>query len=450
MKYGEFLEDLKGWLRIPSVSALEEYRESVREAAEFTAGLFRKAGLEAVEVVEDEEGGHALVRGELLGVEGAPTLLCYGHYDVQPAEPLELWRTPPFEPTVVGEDLFARGAADDKGLALILIQAVERFHRRGERPPVNLKFLFEGEEESGGGHIERYVRANGEQLRADAALLCDTEMFAPGLPTICTGLRGILYGELWVRTAEGDLHSGVYGGGVPNAVMAAAQMMAGLKDREGRILIPGLYEAVERPSEAERESWAGLPFDAERWRTEEAKAKGYSGEPEYGLLERLWARPTLEVHGIRGGFTGEGSKTVIPCEAVVKLSMRLVPGVGSELAKELLAAALAEQAGPGVEARLRILHANEACVIGTENRFVRRAAEAMEEVFGAKTVYMRSGGSIPIVGLFAQHLGIPAVLPGFGLPDDNLHAPNEKVHLPNVARGIAAMERYFLKLGGGE
>lgn len=446
MSYDEFLADLTQWLKIPSVSSDPALRPQVAQAAAFCAQLFQQAGLENVRLIEDPEHGHPLVYGEVLTNPSAPTLLCYGHYDVQPAEPLELWNTPPFEPTQLGEDLFARGAADDKGLALILIKAVERFHRRGERPPINLKFLFEGEEESGGNHIARYLDANAETLKADAVLLCDTEMFAPGLPTLTTGLRGILYGEIYVRTAEGDLHSGVYGGGAPNAVLEAAKIVAALKDEEGRIAIPEIYAAVERPSEAELASWDTLPFDDEAWRRQDAKVFVLRGEPEYGLLERLWARPTLEIHGIRGGFTGEGSKTVIPAEALVKFSLRLVPGLTPELASRALRNALTDLSPSGIIVTLRILHEAEATLIDPSHPFIQTCAQVMSEVFGRETVYMRSGGSIPIVGLFLQKLGIPSIMPGFGLPDDNLHAPNEKVHLPNIARGIDSIEAYFRAL----
>jgi acetylornithine deacetylase/succinyl-diaminopimelate desuccinylase-like protein len=447
MPYEEFLSDLKAWLEIPSVSADPARREDVRRAALFTAALFEKAGLGGVRVIEDAKGGHPLVYGETKCDPGAPTLLCYGHYDVQPPDPIELWRTPPFDPTQVGEDLYARGAADDKGLALILAKAVERFRRRGEKPKLNLKFLYEGEEESGGDHIGRYLEAHRGELAADAALLCDTEMFARGLPTLTVGLRGILYGELHVRTAQGDLHSGVYGGGAPNAVYEAARIVAGLKDEEGRIGIPGLYEYVERPTEAELRSWESLPFDEEAWRREDARVYVLRGEPEYGLLERLWARPTLEIHGIRGGYTGEGSKTVIPAEAVVKFSMRLTPGLGPALAKRLLRARLEELAPAGLPVELRILHETEAAAVDPGHPLVQRAATVMSRVFGRETVFMRSGGSIPIVGLFREKLGMPSVMPGFGLPDDNLHAPNEKVHLPNIARGIDAIEAYFRAVG---
>ncbi|GAB4419692.1 MAG: dipeptidase [Bryobacter sp.] len=445
--YEEFLADLVEWLRIPSVSADPSLGAEVARAAEFTAYLFQKAGLARVEVLTDPQGGHPLVYGESLAAPGAPTLLCYGHYDVQPARREDGWATEPFAPAVHGDNLYARGAADDKGLALILIKAVERFTRRGEALPVNLKFLFEGEEENGGDHLARFVQAQPERCRADAVLLCDTEMFAPGLPTITTGLRGIVYGELRLRTAEGDLHSGVYGGGAPNAIEAAARAVAAMKDEVGRIAMPGLLAAVTPPGEEERASWAALPFDENAWQREEAKVRAVHGEPEYSLLERLWARPSLEFHGIRGGYVGEGAKTVIPAEAVVKFSLRLVPGTTVDLAREALVEAWRAAVPPWAAAELHILHGAEASLVDPANPFVAEAARALEASFGGKTVFIRSGGSIPVVGLFARELGMPSVMPGFGLPDDNLHAPNEKVYLPNIERGIGAVEEYWRHLG---
>jgi acetylornithine deacetylase/succinyl-diaminopimelate desuccinylase-like protein len=439
------LEELKQWLEIPSVSANPAAAGAVFAAARYTAELFRRAGLEDVRLIEGE--GNPLVYGEWLHAPGKPTLLCYGHYDVQPAEPLELWKTPPFEPTVIGDNLYARGAADDKGLAIILIHAVRRFLEVGKPLPVNVKFLFEGEEESGGDHVSEYVKQQTAALACDAALICDTEMFAPELPTICVGLRGIVYAELKVQTGRVDLHSGVYGGGVPNAIEVAGRIVAALKDAEGRILIPGLYEGLVPPTEAELESWAGLPFDAHEYMTREAQVVALHGEPEYGLFQRLWARPTLEVHGIGGGFTGEGAKTVIPCEATVKLSIRLGPGQDPEQVSRLLGEAISAATPAYAHTTLRVLHGAPASVVDPANPYVREAAAAMEEVFGAKTVFTRSGGSIPIVGLFAEVLGVPSVMTGFGLPDDNLHAPNEKVYLPNVYRGIEAIARYFERLG---
>ncbi|WP_035957872.1 dipeptidase [Bryobacter aggregatus] len=440
----DFLDDLIAWLRIPSISALPEHANDVHAAAVFTAGLFRKAGLENVGLIEGE--GHPLVVGDWLHAPGKPTILCYGHYDVQPAEPLHLWNTPPFEPTVLGDNLYARGAADDKGLAIILIKAVERLRQQGPLP-VNLRFLFEGEEESGGDHVSNYLRTHPEALACDAALICDTEMFAPELPTLCVGLRGILYAELEVQTGETDLHSGVYGGAVPNAIEAAARIVSSLKDLHGRILIPGFYDDVAAPTAEELASWARLPFDAGAFQREEARVHALTGEPGFGVLERSWARPTFEIHGIRGGFTGPGAKTVIPCEATVKFSCRLAPGQDPVRVGELLNAAIEAAALPGVRTQLKILHSAKASVVDPANPYVRKAALAMTEVFGRETVLTRSGGSIPIVGLFAETLGVPSVLTGFGLPDDNLHAPNEKVYLPNIERGIEAIVRYWQSLG---
>lgn len=441
----DVLSDLIEWLRIPSVSALPEHAADLRRAADFTAKLFTQAGLENVALIEGE--GHPLVVADWLHAPGKPTLLCYGHYDVQPAEPLDLWRTPPFEPTVLGDNLYARGAADDKGLAIILIKAAERFLRAGKPLPINLRFLFEGEEESGGDHVSAYVRANAAALACNAALICDTEMFAPELPTICTGLRGIVYAELHVRTGAVDLHSGVYGGAVPNAVEAAARIVAKLKDDAGRIAIPGFCDDVLAPAPEELRSWAALPFDEEAFRRDEARVEALTGEPGYSVVERSWSRPALEIHGIRGGFTGEGAKTVIPCEALVKLSCRLAPGQDPARAARLLGGAIAAATPPGTVASLHVLHTAIASIVDPSSPFVREAAAAMSEVFSGQTVFTRSGGSIPIVGLFADLLGVPSVLTGFGLPDDNLHAPNEKVYLPNVYRGIEAIMRYWTRLG---
>jgi acetylornithine deacetylase/succinyl-diaminopimelate desuccinylase-like protein len=312
---------------------------------------------------------------------------------------------------------------------------------------VNVKFLIEGEEEAGGEHITSYVASHASRLGADAALISDTEMFAPELPTLCVGLRGIVYGELHVQGAEQDLHSGMYGGAAPNPIQAVAEILSALKDRDGHILIPGFYDRVRPPSEKEREAWARLPFDEQHFLRAEMKAEALTGEPEIPVLERLWARPTLEVHGIRGGFTGEGVKTVIPARAVAKISMRLVADQQPEEAAEQMRAAVAKSCPRGVRAEFRTIHAAPASLVDPENPFLQEAAAAMTEVFSNRTVFTRSGGSIPIVGVFQKHLGIPSVLMGFGLPDDNLHAPNEKLYLPNFFRGIQAVMRYLERLG---
>jgi acetylornithine deacetylase/succinyl-diaminopimelate desuccinylase-like protein len=327
------------------------------------------------------------------------------------------------------------------------MQAVSQTLKERGRLPVNVRFLIEGEEEVGGEHVSRYVASKPARLKADAAVICDTEMFAPELPTICVGLRGIVYGELHVEGANHDLHSGVYGGAAPNPIHAAAEILCALKDGDGRIRIAGFHDRIRPPSSAEQEAWSRLPFDEREYVEKEMGARELVGDQQFSLFERLWARPTLEVHGIRGGFTGEGAKTVIPARAVVKLSARLVADQDPQEATEQIARAVKEACPRGVTAELRSIHAAAPSLVDPDNRFIRTSAQAMSEVFGKETVYIRSGGSIPIVGLFDQHLGIPSVMMGFGLPDDNLHAPNEKLHLPNFWRGIEAVKRYMELLG---
>jgi acetylornithine deacetylase/succinyl-diaminopimelate desuccinylase-like protein len=435
-----FLEGLKTFLRIPSISTLSEHKPDIRRAAEFALNELRAAGLTG-ELIEGE--GNPLVYAEWTGAPGKPTLLMYGHYDVQPPDPLDEWKSPPFEPEVRGQDIFARGSSDDKGQTYILIKSVEGLLKTRGKLPVNVKFLIEGEEETGGEHIESYVATKPARLESDAAIICDTEMFAPELPTICVGLRGMVYAELHVEGANHDLHSGVYGGAAPNPLQAVAEIISALKDRDGHILIPGFYDRVVPPSPKEREAWARLPFDERDYTEKEMGARELVGEPGIPLFERLWARPTFEVHGIRGGFTGEGAKTVIPARAVAKISTRLVADQNPKEAAEQLKQAVAKACPRGVTAEVKALHSAPPSLVNPDNRFIHAAADAMSEIFGKPTVYIRSGGSIPIVAAFEQNLGIPSVMMGFGLPDDNLHAPNEKLHLPNFYRGIEAVARYL-------
>jgi acetylornithine deacetylase/succinyl-diaminopimelate desuccinylase-like protein len=441
----EFLEGLKAFLRISSISTLSENKPDIRRAAEFARDELRAAGMTEAVLIEGE--GNPLVYAEWLGAPDKPTILFYGHYDVQPPDPLDEWKSLPFEPEVRGDNIYARGACDDKGQVYIQIKAVEGLLKTTGKLPVNVKFLLEGEEETGGEHIEAYVRTRPPGLAADAAVVCDTEMFAPDLPTICVGLRGMVYYELHVQGADHDLHSGVYGGAAPNPVLAIAEIITALKDREGRILIPGFLDMVTPPSATEREAWSRLPFDEREYTEKEMGARELVGEPGVPLFERLWARPTLEVHGIRGGFTGEGAKTVIPARAVAKISTRLVASqtVADAVAKTQAAVKAATPRGVTVE--LKVLHSGEPSLTNPDNPFIHAAAEALRETFGKDTVYIRSGGSIPIVGVFDRYLGIPSVLMGFGLPDDNLHAPNEKFHLPNFYRGIETVARYLELLG---
>ncbi len=436
------MDELVSFLRIPSISALAEHAPDIQRGAEFVRDWLARAGLEGARLIEGD--GNPLVYAEFRHAPRKPALLLYGHYDVQPPDPLEEWVTPPFEPQIRDGNIYARGAADDKGQLFILMEAAAEIVRDGG--PVNLKFLIEGEEESDGAHIEKYVSSHPSELEADAAVICDTAMFAPGLPTITTGLRGIVYGEIHVRGARTDLHSGDYGGAAPNAVEAAAQMIAALKDRDGHIRIPGLYDRVQRPSAAELAAWKRLPFDVEEYREKELGSTALAGEPEIPIFERLWARPTFEVHGIRGGFTGEGSKTVIPASAVAKISLRLVPDQRPEEVVKQLERAIAQAAPRGVTTTFQLLSSAPPCLVDPEHPLIRKAAQAMEKVFGRETVYVRCGGSIPIVGLFQQALGIPSVMMGFGLPDDNIHAPNEKMSIENYRLGMAAVVEYFRSL----
>jgi acetylornithine deacetylase/succinyl-diaminopimelate desuccinylase-like protein len=440
-----YLAELIDFLRIPSVSTLPEHKEDVLRAAAFVRRALEKAGLAGATLVENQ--GNPLVYAEWLHAAGKPTLLLYGHYDVQPPDPLDEWKSPPFEPEIRGENLYARGASDDKGQVYILIKAVEALLATGGALPVNVRFLIEGEEEVGGGHIESFVRGGDPRLRADAAIICDTEMFAPEMPTLCVGLRGILGGELHVRGADHDLHSGVYGGVAPNAIQAVAEILTTLKGRDGRIQIPGFCDRVLPPTPEEAAAWESLPFDAEEYRQKEVGSSELTGEPGYSPLERAWARPTLEVHGIRGGFTGEGAKTVIPARAVAKVSLRLVADQDPEEAERQLVEAIRQATPAGVQAEWKTIQKAAPSLVDTGSSYLQAAARAMEGVFGNPTVYIRSGGSIPIVGLFAAQLGIPSVMMGFGLPDDNLHAPNEKIYLPNYYRGIEAVARYLELLG---
>jgi acetylornithine deacetylase/succinyl-diaminopimelate desuccinylase-like protein len=442
-----FLQGLTSLLKIPSISTLPEHKPDIRRAVEFLANELREMGMKNVEIIEGKASQHPLLYAEWLEAPGRPTLLLYGHYDVQPPDPLEEWVSPPFEPAIRNDNLYARGAVDDKGQVYLLLKAVEGFLKTAGKLPINIKFLLEGEEEVGGEHIEEYVAAQPERLKADAALICDTEMFAPELPTITTGLRGLVYTELEARGAAHDLHSGSYGGAAPNPFQALAEMVNKLKGPDGKIRIPGFYQRVKKPSAKELAAWKRLPFKEKEFLQKEVGASALTGEKGYSVLERLWARPTLEVHGFRGGFSGEGAKTVIPAVGVAKISMRLVPDMDPKEVIRQYTNYVKKITPKGIKTAVRVISSAPASVVSTESRWIAAAAEAMEQVFKNKTVYIRSGGSIPIVGVFQKSLKIPSVMMGFGLPDDNLHAPNEKFYLPNFYRGIDAVGRYLELLG---
>jgi acetylornithine deacetylase/succinyl-diaminopimelate desuccinylase-like protein len=445
-----FLEELKQLLRIPSVSTLPEHKPDIERAASFVAAELRRIGIEHVEIIPT--AGHPLVYGDWLHAEaksGAPkpTVLLYAHYDVQPAEPLDEWITPPFEPAERNQNLYARGAVDDKGQLWLQIKALESLLASQGKLPVNVRVLFEGEEEVGGEQIEKYVRENGARLKSDVALVCDTELFAPDLPTLCVGLRGLVYTEIEARGAAIDLHSGMYGGAAPNPLFALCEIISKLKDADGRILIPGFYEHWTPPTTAELKAWQSLPFNEEHYRQTEVGSTVLTGEPDYPVLYRTWARPTLEVHGMPGGFTGAGAKTVIPAKASAKVSMRLVPDQEPDDVLQKFSAYVMSLAPRGIQLHIKVHSKGKAVVVSTDNDYIRAADRALREVFGKETVYIRSGGSVPIVGQFQDDLGIPTVMMGFGLPDDNIHAPNEKFHIPNFYRGIESVVRWLSILG---
>lgn len=440
-----FLDELKEFLRIPSISTLPEHNQDVRRAAEFAAAKLRAAGLENIEVIATSR--HPLVYADWLHAPGKPTVLCYGHFDVQPPDPLEQWETPPFEPAERNGNLYARGAADDKGQMYSHIKAVETLFAVNGTLPVNLKFLLEGEEEVGGLSVAEYVANNPAKLAADVALVSDTEMYAPGLPTLNVGLRGLAYMEIEARGPARDLHSGLYGGAAPNAVFGLIELLSKMKDAGGRIQIPGIYDDVEPPSAEEKASWEHLPFDEKEYLASEVGATELTGEAGYSVFERTWARPTLEVHGIAGGFTGAGAKTVIPAKAVAKVSIRLVPRQDPARVMKSVEQFVKDHAPRGIQLEVRSLGAGPGLMVNTDHPAIRIAAKAFSDIYGKPTVFTRSGGSIPIVGDFATHLGIPTILMGFGLPDDGLHSPNEKYNLRNYYDGIRTLAHFFEEYG---
>jgi acetylornithine deacetylase/succinyl-diaminopimelate desuccinylase-like protein len=443
--YPRFLEELKSLLRIPSISTLPEHAGDCRKAAESLAAELKRIGMENVHLIETS--GHPLVYADWLHATGKPTALVYGHYDVQPPDPLDEWLSPPFEPTIRNGNIYARGAVDDKGQVVAQVKALESLLAANGKLPLNVRVLLEGEEEVGGEGIASFVASKPAELKADFALVSDTELFAPGLPTLCVGLRGMIYTELEVKSSRTDLHSGMYGGAAPNAFVSLVHILAKLKDENGHILIPGFYDDVIPPSAEELAAWKSLPFDEEKYRIDEVGSKQLVGEAGYSVMERTWARPTVDVHGIPGGFTGAGAKTVIPAKATAKVSMRLVPGMTPAKAFALYKAYVEKIAPKEVDVDVRLIHSGDPCLIPVNNKYIQAATRALHEVWGKDTVFIRSGGSIPIVGDFDRHLGLPSVMMGFGLPDDNLHAPNEKFHLKNFELGIISLIRFMEEAG---
>jgi acetylornithine deacetylase/succinyl-diaminopimelate desuccinylase-like protein len=430
-----YVDELKQYLAIPSISALPQHAGDVRRCAEWTAEELKRVGMQNVRLIDTP--GNPVVYGDWLGAPGAPTILFYGHYDVQPVDPLDQWTTPPFEATVRDGEIYARGSADDKGQVFMHIKAVEAHLKQQGKLPLNIKFFIEGEEEVGSVHLDDFVRSHKSDLSADVVVISDSPMFDRGIPSICYGLRGLTYFQIDLRGSKTDLHSGSFGGAVSNPAMVLAQVLAQMKDRGGRIKIPGFYDDVRELSEAERAEWKRLPFNETKYRKDLGAPKLF-GESGYSTLERVWARPTFEVNGLLSGFTGEGAKTVLPATAMAKVSMRLVPDQDPKKIGDLFEAYVQKITPKTVELKITRMHGGKPWMTEFDNKFVRAAGRAIERGFGKPPVFNREGGSIPVVSTFQEELGLPSVLFGVGLPDENAHAPNEKLDLANFHNGIIA------------
>ncbi|HTC24811.1 MAG TPA: dipeptidase [Gemmatimonadales bacterium] len=441
------LRELGEFLAIPSISALPDHAGDCRVAAQWLMAELERLGCPVVTLVEGQ--GHPVVWAESPHAEGKPTLLIYGHYDVQPPDPLDEWVTPPFTPTVRDGKLYARGSADDKGQVYCLLKAYEAVRGPDGRPPLNVRFIFEGEEECGGRVIFDLLREERWRTDVDAVLVSDMAYFAPGIPAVYTALRGMCYAEIVVRTLDHDLHSGAYGGVAPNAIETLARMLSRLKDEHGEIRIPKLYKDVRAPSKAELKAWKKLPFDKHTYLENEVGAKTLTGMKHYNVFERTWALPTFEIHGIRGGFVGEGAKTVIPAQATAKVSLRLVPGQSLERVQRQLARAVARVSPKYADVEVRLLHGGDPVEVDTTDPAFATLDAAFEEVIGRKTVRARSGGSIPIVPELSGS-GAPVLLTGIGLPDDRLHSPNEKLDLEQLWTGVTVFGRFFELFGERE
>ena len=437
----EVMTEYQELLRIPSVSTLPEHREAVRRAAEWLADKLRGLGMATVEIIST--AGHPVVYAESEMESGRPTVLVYGHYDVQPVDPLDEWVSPPFEPAVRGDYIHARGASDMKGQLYAQVCAVEALVNTGGLP-VNLKYLIEGEEEIGSPNLRPFIVAHRDRLACDAVLNCDGGIHAPDVPSITYSLRGLAYFELEVRGPEKDLHSGLFGGSIRNPAQTLCELIAGMHDEAGRVTLPGFYDRVRLLTEEERAVLAQVPHSDEEWLAMSG-APGIWGEAGYSTIERVGARPTLEVNGIYGGFQGAGSKTVLPAKAAAKLSCRLVAEQQPGDVREQLHAYLEARAPEGVHWTLRELVHGPGAIMDRNSPYSKSAAAALEAVFGRPPVYKREGGSVPVVGMMQQELGVDSVMLGFALPDDGIHGPNERQYLPNFFKGI---ETYIRVLAG--
>lgn len=437
------LDELTELLKIPSISALSDHKGDVQKAAEWIAGALRQAGMENVEV--NPTAGHPIVTGEYLHAPGKPTVLVYGHYDVQPVDPLNLWDTPPFEPSIRDGKLYARGATDDKGQMFLHIKAVEAILKQEKELPVNIKFCIEGEEEVGSPNLPIFLEKNQDKLAADVVVISDTSLLEPGKPAICTGLRGLCSLEVSVHTANTDLHSGTFGGGVPNALHALVALLTSLHDDKGRVAVEGFYKGTpELPAEL-REEISKRGLDENKLAASLGLETLY-GEEGYSFAERTGIRPTLELNGVYGGFQGEGSKTVIPKEAHAKITCRLVGDQDPQDILDKIDAHLQQRVQPGAKLVVKQMEKAHAFNIDPEIPMLQKAADAYEKVYGTRALFTKDGGSIPIVETLSRVLEAPAVMMGFGLPDENLHAPNEHFNLENFDKGLLTIVEYLKSL----
>ncbi|MGZ3477753.1 MAG: dipeptidase, partial [Polyangiales bacterium] len=448
----QFVDDLVTWCRIPSISSSPDHAQEVRKSAEFLRDRMLGAGATKASILETKL--HPAVYGEWIVDPKLPTLLIYGHHDVQPVEPLAEWHTPPFEPTVKDGRMWGRGTVDDKGQVYIHVKAIESFVKASGKPPINLKFIVEGEEEIGSVHLDELMSEHAELLSADYVCVSDTAMFGRGIPSLCVGLRGIAYFDISVRALSMDAHSGSFGGGVNNPANVLARLIAGLHDADGRITIAGFYDRVRSLTDAEREEIRSLPFDEKSW-LQSIGASAVTGEKGYSTLERVWTRPTLDINGLTSGHQGAGSKTILPAIAKAKLSCRLVPHQDPEEIAKLVEAHFAKHAPPGVEVVVDYLHGGHPYLAPTDHPVFDVAKKAFSRAFGRPTVFIREGGSIPFVRTIADRTGKPCLLMGFGQPDENAHAPNEWLDLENYHLGIKSAAYLYdelsrLKIKGGD
>ncbi len=438
-----YLSELKDFLRIPSVSSQSDHNKDTRVCAEWVENQMRTIGMNNVQIFETP--GHPVVYGDWLAAKGKPTVLFYGHYDVQPVDPVNLWTSPPFEATIRGENLYARGAADDKGQVYIHLKAIESYMKNAGSLPVNIKMIIEGEEEVGSANLDNFVKGHKDLLKADLLLISDSSMFARGVPSVCYGLRGLSYMEVELTGPKSDLHSGSFGGSVHNPIQALSEIIASLHDKNGRVTVKGFYNDVRSLTKAERSAFTKLPWNDKNY-AKDLGVKQLYGEKGFTTLERLWARPTLECNGIWGGYTGEGAKTVLPSKAFAKISMRIVPDQTSEKIGRLFEQHVRRIAPKTVNVKVQFLHGGEPAITPIESPGVKAAATALQKGFGKKPLYQREGGSIPIVVQFKKILGLDTVLLGFGLPDENAHAPDEFINLDNFFGGIRTSVHFYNEL----